>query len=341
MRRGSLTILVLSAAWLFLSQAAEPKKKPSAQPKSDVERTSYLGWDNSFVLSGSAVRAVIVPQAGGRIFEYSLNGQNILFQGPAAHATASLELGRPAPAVGYQCDLGPEIRGLQPHDGLWVGPYAVEPLEELGVELKSAADSSLGIQLEKEIMIDPESGDLGITQRMRNVSRNETSFCLWDRTLCQGGGFAFFPVRKKSHFPARWSIRRSNGGKYSYDGRKPDSPNVQILNGILIAKCEGEPVKLGADSEAGWIAYVRGRWLFVKYFPFSPKGTYSDGGNSVELYFDPQVAELEPLSPEVNLKKGESYDFPEKWTLVELDDRVSTFAEVRALVSRIAPSPFE
>jgi hypothetical protein len=79
----------------------------------------------------------------------------------------------------------------------------------------------------------------------------------------------------------------------------------------------------------------------VKYFPYSPKGDYSDGGNSVELYFDKSVGELEPLSPEVTLKPGESYSFPEKWTLIELNDEVTTFEEARKLVKKVPPSPFK
>jgi hypothetical protein len=116
---------------------------------------------------------------------------------------------------------------------------------------------------------------------------------------------------------------------------------VKILKGVLVAKAEGEATKIGADSDAGWIAYARGRLLFVKYFPYSPKGDYSDGGNSVEVYFDKSVGELEPLSPEVKLKPGESYSFPEKWTLIELNDEVTTFEEARKLVKKVPPSPFK
>jgi hypothetical protein len=326
------SLLLLAVA---LSSSAAPSAPANrAAGKNALVRTNYLGWDNCFFLSGSAVRAVIVPNAGGRIVQYSLNGENVLFE-RLGQPSARADLG------GYQCDVGPELRRLPPHEQLWAGPYEAEPSEDFGVILKSQADAKLGVAVEKEVMIDPESGDLGITQRLRNVSSAEISYCLWDRTLCKGGGFAFFRLKKKSQFPAHWSLRQGTQGSYTYDGAKPQSPNVKVLNGVLIAKCEGEPTKIGADTDAGWIAYVRGRWLFVKYFPYSAKGSYSDGGNSVELYFDHQVAELEPLSPEVKLKSGESYDFPEKWTLTELEDKITSFAEARALVNKIGASPFE
>jgi hypothetical protein len=327
-----LTLVLLLWALLAPAGAAPAKTLAPAQ----VQTTNHLGWTNAWSLTGSAVRAVVIPQLGGRIVEYSLKGQNILYVPPGANAQAAEPV-----SAGYQCDLGPELRPIPPHPDLWTGPYVSSRIGAVGVRLR-AESPALGVQLEKEILIEPESGDLGLAQRMRNISKKDVSFCLWDRTLCEGGGFAFFPIKKKkSRFPARWSIRRSAGEKFLYDGSKPSAPNVRIVKNVLIAKCQGAPTKVGADSDAGWIAYVRGRWLFVKYFPYNSKGQYTDGGNSVELYFDDNVAELEPLSPEIKLKPGETYEFPERWTLIELDATVSSFDEARALVDKVPPSPFD
>jgi hypothetical protein len=80
--------------------------------------------------------------------------------------------------------------------------------------------------------------------------------------------------------------------------------------------------------------------LLVKFFPYFPKGDYTDGGNSVELYFDQSVAELEPLSPEVKLKPGAIYTFPEQWVLLELKKPVSTFEQARSLARQVPRSPF-
>jgi hypothetical protein len=130
-------------------------------------------------------------------------------------------------------------------------------------------------------------------------------------------------------------MRRTVNGKFVYDGVAPDSPKVKVAKGVLLARCAGPATKIGADSDSGWIAYARGRLLFVKYFPYVPGGDYSDGGNSVELYFDENVAELEPLSPEVKLRPNETYSFPEKWTLIELKEEVLTFEQARAVVKQI------
>jgi hypothetical protein len=309
-------------------------------PYDGVQLKTYLGWENSLVLNASGVEAIIVPAIGGRITQYSLNGENVIFESPGSAGKTLAYTKTNFWVGGYQCDIGPEIRGIPDHKNLWMGLWRGQATKDYMVSVMSEPDATVGLQMEKEILIEPGTGDLGITQRMKNISDKETGFCLWDRTLCKGGGFALLPLNKRSRFKAGWSIRRTIDEKYVYDGNKPHSPRVKILNDVLVARTGGEATKVGADSDAGWIAYVRGKLLFVKYFPYFANRNYSDGGNSVELYFDQQVSELEPLSPEIELKPGESYAFPEKWTLVELEKEVSTFEEARKLVKKVPPSPF-
>lgn len=316
----------------------------AAQPANDVVQESYGGWDNCLVMRGGDCKAVIAPAVGARVLSYAINGENLLFENPAAWGLTMSKATNGFWVGGYQCDLGPEIRGLPARQELWNGPWSWRVPKTFTVQTVSEPAAALGVQLEKEFVIDPDTGDLGITQRMRNVIGNDVSFCLWDRTLCKGGGFVLIPLNKRSAFKAGWAIRRGAPGNYAYDGSRPADPRVRVLEGVLVAQARGLPdvkdLKLGADSDAGWIAYVRGKTLLVKYFPVTPKGNYSDGGNTVEFYCDERVAELEPLSPEVTLKPGSNYSFPEKWTLTELAQEVVTHEKARQLVKHIPPSPF-
>jgi len=330
----------IACFFLLLGASAPAAEKSETLPRG-IQLKSYMGWDESVHLNSAGLQAVIVPAIGGRITHYSVNRENIIFENPSGAGKTLANSQTDFSVGGYQFDIGPEIRGIPDHKNLWMGPYDWQSNKDFAVKITSQPDLALGIQLEKEIIMDPDTGDLGLTQTMKNVSDKEAGFCLWDRTLCRGGGFALILLNKKSRFAAGWSIRNQVDGRYVYDGTNPQSPNVKVFKGVLVAKAEGEATKIGADSDAGWIAYARGRLLFVKYFPYSPKGDYSDGGNSVELYFDKSVGELEPLSPEVKLKPGESYSFPEKWTLIELNDEVTTFEEARKLVKKVPPSPFK
>jgi hypothetical protein len=349
MRFNPFLLPVSVMAFLTLGSApilaADPS--PAASPFDGVTVETINGWSNSFSLHAShaEVRAEVVPAVGGRILHYSLNRQNILLE-LTNNAGLTLETSPSFPIAGYQCDVGPELGYPPAHAKLWQGVWKGDPFLDYSVRMSSEPDATLGVRLEKEVVMDGDSGDLGIIQRMVNTSDKEIAYCLWDRTLCRGGGFAFFPLNKKSRFAAKWSARGTFEGKYFYDGDKPASTHVKILDGVLVARCEGEATKIGADSDAGWVAYVKGRLLLVKYFPYSPKGNYTDGGNSVEVYFDTTKegvdrAEIEPLSPEARLKPFEAYVFPEKWTLIELDEEVFTAEQARALVKRIPKTPFK
>ena len=224
-----------------------------------VRVDTYTGWEESMFLSGGDCKAVIVPATGGRIAQYSLNGENILFENPASFGKTMVNTPEGFWVAGYQCDLGPEIRGLPDHPKLWMWPHRWRTPRENTVGLLSEHDLTVGIQMEKEIVMDPDTGELGLVQRMRNVIDRETAFCLWDRTLCKGGGFAFFPLNRSSRFPSGWSIRRTVDKKYSYNGKDPSDARVKVLDGVLVAQAGGPALKVGADSDAGWIAYMRAR----------------------------------------------------------------------------------
>jgi hypothetical protein len=331
---------------LFLVSSSLPAAE--ALP-AGVRLETHTGWENCLVMESNRkdVKLVIAPAIGGRIVHYSYRGENIIWENPEGFGKSMANTKTNFGVGGYQCDIGPELRPIPQHKELWQGVYQWEATKAYTVKVTSAPDASLGVQLEKEIVMDPETGDLGITQRMKNISDKEVSYCLWDRTLCNGGGYALIPLNKKSRFPARWSLAGRFENKRFYDGDKPQSSKIKIIDNVLVAKCEGEPAKAGADSDAGWIGYTRGRMLFVKYFPYSPKGYYSDGGNSVELYFDnfkgtaSTRAELEPLSPEVVLRPGETYVFPEKWLFVELEEDVRSHEQARKLVGQVPSSPFK
>lgn len=323
---------------LLLAVAAEAAQAP------DIAQETYGPWPNCLVLRGGDCKAVVVPAVGGRLLSYSSNGENILADNPDARWGTTLGTSN-LWAGGYQLDLGPELRGLPEHLWLWQGPWGWRVPQPCTVHVFSDLQFSAGVQLEKEFVIDPDTGDLGLSQRIRNLETNAVSFCLWDRTLCKGGGYVLLPLNKRSRFKAGWSQRRGEKpADYRYDGDRPSDQRVRVLDGVLVAHARDLPeageLKAGADSEAGWIAYTRGKILFVKYFPVFAQGNYSDGGNTVAFDCDRRGVELQPLSPETTLKGGGTYNFPEKWTFIELDKEVTTYDKARALVKRIPRSPF-
>jgi len=296
---------------------------------------TYRGWSNAILLQATneVADAIIVPDVGGRVLHYGVGGDNILFE-PADGAGRTLARSSPGfPVGGYQCDVGPD--GLPEHPQLWQGLHTWKSPGEWTVLVASGKDSVLGVEVSKSIRLDPETGALHFLQWLENKSAQDQTLCLRDRTLCKGGGFVLLPLNKKSRFSAGWSLRRKTAAGFSYDGATPFSPHVRVLEGVLVAKTDGEPLRLGADSDAGWVAYSRGQGLFVKFFAYTADGTYSDG-NSVEVSWTAQSVELEPRSPEVKLRRFNPYGFAGHWMFLPMDKPVTSFDQARALAERIA-----
>lgn len=305
----------------------------------------YGGWREALMMRGGDCKLVVVPPVGGRVLSWSVNGENIIYENTSvAGRTLSNSPAGFSPG-GSQCDIGPELRGIPPHQDLWVGNWTGTAPKDYVIRVASPADMTVGLQIEREFTMDPQTGELGLVQLMRNVINNDTTFCLWDRTLCKSGGFALLPLNKKSRFPARWSIRRGKSGSYTYDGQRPADARARVMDNVLVVQARDLPdareLKVGTDTADGWIGYVRGRVLFVKFFPVFPRENYTDGGNTLEFYCSERVAELEPLSPEIRLTAGKEYRFPEKWVLIDLGQEITTYEQARAVVKQIDKSPFK
>jgi hypothetical protein len=325
---------------LCLALALYPAGAAEATP-GEVRVESFSGWTDSLVMTGGDCKVVLAPAVGGRVVCFSLNGENVLYQDPESWAKTLARQPAGFPMGGSYGDLGPELRGIPEHNTLGLGSWRRETSRPGSVLLRSQPDPALGVELEKEVVIDPDTGELGLQQRIKNVSAADISYCLWDRTQCMGRGFALLPLSSRSRFKAGWSLARKDAaGKLSYDGDAPQDSRARVLDRVLVVEAGGAPLKVGADSDTEWVAYTVGRLLFIKYHPCVRGGAYTDGGNSAGFCCDEKRATLETLSPEVRLAPGQSHLFPEKWVLLDLARRVDTYAEARALVKLIPPSPF-
>jgi hypothetical protein len=310
----------------------------ASEPPARIESRVHLGKPNTWFLEAvePKVEAAVMTEVGARIVRYALAGENILWENEDA-------AGNPRAGGGFQLDIGPEMRQIPRHDAIWSGRYEGAPVGVAGLRVSSAADPGLGLQVIKEIGIDSRNGALEIVGRMRNVTKGEVSYCFWDRTLCKPGGWTLVKLNPKSRFKAGWVLGKRVPGKasmWSYDGDAPAHPSMKVLDGVLVVKTGGPEQKCGADTMAGWIAYARGKLLFVKHFPCYPEGNYSDGGMSVAHYYRETMSELEPISPEVTVKPGQDYVFPQMWSLIRLEKEIESFEEARKLVDRIPSSPF-
>ena len=288
------------------------------EARAELRTVRYENREGCLELSNAAARLVIAPAAGGRIVHYSRDGGPNFFLG------------------GCQIDIGPELEYPPRHPALWSGRYRAEPLGPLSVRLTSPKDEATGVQIAKVVELARTGARVTLRQTIRNVASKEVAYCLWDRTMT-GASYGFFELNPKSRFPARWSMRRGKHGTYRYDGESPGSPRVKIVDNLLVTVPGKKMEKVAADNVAGWIAGFRDGWLYVKRFPVFPDGDYADGGNSVEIWVDAAGTrtEIEPLSPKVKLKPGESYTFVETWDLRQVTEEISGAEDVPKLLAPV------
>jgi len=331
--------LIPALVALLAAHTTSHAQKPDVR---GITRAPFESWPDTLVMESrdTATRAVLAPSIGGRILAYGLRGQNVLWTNPNVAGQTYTPGGTPFDPGGFICALGPEVAALPDHPLSLLGPYDVSSRKRAYLVLKGSEDKNIGVEMEKEIAFDPATGELGFVHRIKNTADRDAAYCLWHRIACRPGGFALFPINRKSRFPAGWAIRTEENGRLSYNGTQPESPAVRILNGVAVVKTGGPATKIGADSDAQWLAYILGRTLFVIHFPYYSGAIYSEGGNSVAVAWDDTKTELQPLSPEARLRSRKTYEFPIKWSLIELPAEVTTHEEARAIADKVPGSPF-
>lgn len=307
-----------------------------------VNEGEFLGWTNALSLRDDhgKTTTVVVPDIGGRVVQYSRGGVNALLENPDSNGKTLARWPGGFWVGGYQCDLGPGLLGALERQGVWLGPHDFVAPRDHTVETASPLDVVTGLRLLKSFTLDPDTGALGVVQRMVNASPNPTRHHLHDRTLCPAGGFFFAPLPRQSRHRAGWAVLRVAEAGSFFDGEQPTLPNASVSGDWLAVQASGAPGKLGLDTAVGWVAYVRGKLLFVKFFPTWRGAAYAGAGHTVEFSWNDQMAALELFSPVAALQPGQAFDFPELWQLIELKEAVTSFEDARAAAKKIPPSPF-
>lgn len=331
----------LTARVLALALALLPAGLSAALP-AGVNQGEGLGWTNALSLRDDhgKVTVVVLPEIGGRVVQYSRGGVNALLENPDSNGKTLAQFPGGFWVGGYQCDFGPGLLGLPERRAVWLGPHDFVAPRDQTVETASPLDVVTGLRLLKSFTLDPDTGALGVMQRMVNASPNAARHGLHDRTLCPVGGFVLLRLPKQGRHRAGWSWLRATENGSFFDGEQPASPNVRVFGDLLVAQAGGPPGKLGSDPDAGWVAYVRGRLLFVKYFQTWRGAAYPGAGHTVEFSWNDQMAALELMSPVTTLQPGQAFDFPELWQLLELKEEVRTFDDARVAARKVPPSPF-
>jgi len=283
-----------------------------------AEVIQYHGYQKAVELKNDNVRVVLCPEVGGRVLEYSLNGNNVLY---LSQAEKDWKPGDKPQSSAGRFDIGPELV-IPRRDVLWSGEWTAEITGELSAKLTSPKDDATGVRLIREFQLAAETTHLSCTQTIENVSKETKEWCHWSRTFAVGKGNCVIPLTPpekspKTRFPNHY-VMYEEGGLINM---KPTDPKIRWRQNVLEIHPTPRKPKLGFDSYAGVIAYAAPNdLLFVKRFETYPDRVYNEAaGLTISVWYpDGPMIELEPIGPREVIAPGKSASFTENWWLAPM-----------------------
>jgi hypothetical protein len=291
--------LFLAIVWAVRLAAAEPSARI-------VERH---GYSQAIELQRGTARAVLCPEAGGRVLEFSSAGRQALYldDHPPGGKQRAMTAGR--------FDIGPELT-TPAHPQLWSGAWTGAITGETSARLTSVPDDATGVQLVRDLTLhDGDTARLSCRQTIVNVSSEVREYCHWGRSFSPGGGICLIPLAGRSRFPGKYALYEDSA---VINVRNVDD-QIRERDGFLEILAPPRKPKLGFDSYAGWLAYLMPNdVLFIKKFATHPDRVYNEAaGLTLSVWYPPGPRiELEPIGPRERLQPGEKAAFTEDWWLL-------------------------
>ena len=234
-------------------------------------------------------------EEGGLITKFQLSGNEMISQLPTVNASGSTFWSSPQ------------------SDWNWPPPSAIggddyiASVDETNhaIELTSAMDDSLEVQVVKRFSADLENMAIDLTYTIINTSDETQQYAPWEVTRVVPGGLTFYP--------------EGEGGIYN-EGTMKELP-LTNENGITWFD-HGEGIgltgdyKLFADGADGWLAHVQNQMIFVKVFEDIPPADRAPGEGEIELYVKGNShQEIEQQGAYVEIPSGEEMSWTVKWYL--------------------------
>ena len=267
-----------------------------------MERISYHGWPECFLLSNGRVEAVIVP-AISRVMHFGLAGE----PESAFWENRELDGQRPTSGGGEWFNFGgdkswpapqsewPErtSRGWPPPQAFDAGSAEAVAVKR-GIVLTSPVDPAYGIQMLRTIELDPVRPVMRIETQYRKLYGSAVKVGIWtitqlrepERILLWRPAISRFPLGYRPLLEAKPAELKSRGRLLSLKR----NPNIST--------------KIGSDAES--MAWV-GKSCVLRIDAETGPGEYPDGGCVTEVYTNPdpqKYVELETLGPLEKISVG-------------------------------------
>ena len=213
-------------------------------------------------------------------------------------------------------------------------PVKVTELAGGAVEFANEPEPLTGIA--KSIRIRPLGGErFELTHTLTNRGQWTVALAPWALSVMAPGGTAVIPFARDAKASPYSVDRTLNLWCYS----ELTDPRLRIGRDFLTLRQDpqaSEPLKLGLNCRAGWIAYINQGTELVKHIAYDAGANYPDRHCNVESYSCAQFLEIETLGAEVPLAPGAAAVHVETWHGLSGVGALGTDAEIAAnLVARL------
>jgi hypothetical protein len=297
---------------------------PANQEAVTVERITYHGWPDCYLLLNGRVEAVVVP-AIGRVMQLRLAGEaegpfweNRALDGQLHDASDEwVNFG------GDKCWPAPQSAWPRQQGREWPPPAAFDswPTQaaatEFGVTMTSPVDPGFGIQMVRHVELDAGQPVLRIRTEYRKLLGGALRVGIWTITQLREPERVAILLAENSKFPAgNLRLLPVQPAELKIDGRL-----------LWLGRHTSEQVKIGTDGSCMVWAGAR---CALRIDAEAGPGEYPDGGCVTEIYTNPDplpYVELEALGPLQGINAG---DRIERTTLYTLRPRSTSDPEDEA-----------
>ncbi len=263
---------------------------------SNAEFSGYAGW----WLRNASAEAFVIAEPFPRIIAFrTLGGENPL------HVSHDYEY------IGIRTwFLEPTQNAQSPLPALQ--PARVEEMESGGLRLLAAPADSADLQLCMEIDLHETEPILYVRHGMKNLRNEQRRLALWALNVIRAdGGVGVAPWRSENrqHF-------------IFWPNTDPDQDGIHLGRNALAVDYRVLPrhgwLKVGTDTDRGWIAFVYGKQALRSHVHHVANGVYPEGGGTVTMFnstseiFDGKArfGEIENVGPLSDL-------LPDNWLWME------------------------
>lgn len=287
-----------------------------------IEKTNYLGWENSYRLSNGEIELVATTDIGPRIIHLSFVGEKNLFCVVQEQAGTK----------------GSNEWKIYGGTRLWHSPEAMprsyfpdnQPIEfeilEDGIRLMQPTETWTYLQKTIEVRLSNTENKIFVTYKIKNNGMFDVKFAVWALSVMAPGGIEVLPLPKletgllPSYNLVMWPYSKFNDHRVTFGE-----------DYIIIRQDPNHkpPFKIGYPNIDGWAAYLNNNTLFVKYHSHHDNMEYPDFGCSYETYTTDFMLEMETLSPLILVAPGNEIIHTETWEIKKLSADIKNEEDVK------------